>query len=158
MNGWRRRCCSWWYFHPWRRNAGRGRWSLFQRAELDINRGWRREVSGKSYQFSNVGLTGNLRVTPSAWAFVTYSGLRNYRYYRNRLVPEDVFDSLLRQGLRAGLNVAKPGGFGAHAGFGMSLKESDPLHPDLDIANAYSFNGGVRHSRFLRGLSVGIVG
>jgi len=140
------------------RFAGRGRWSLFQRAELDINRGWRREATGKSYQFSNIGLTGNLRVAPSTWAFVTYSGLRNYRYYRNRLVPEDIFDSLLRQGLRAGLNVAKPGGFGATAGFGMSLKEQDPLNPDLDIANAYSFNGGVRHSNLFRGISGGLDG
>ena len=140
------------------RFAGGGRWSVFQRAELDINRGWREEVTGKGYQFSNIGLTGNLKVTPSTWAFVSYSGLRNYRYYRNRLVPEDVFDSLLRQGLRAGLNVAKPGGFGATAGFGMNLKERDPLHPDLDIANAYSFNGGVRHSNLFRGLSVGLDG
>jgi hypothetical protein len=140
------------------RFAGGGRWSVFQRAELDIHRGWREEVSGKSYQLSNIGLTGNLRVSPSTWAFVSYSGLRNYRYYRNRLVPEDVFDSLLHQGLRAGLNVSKPGGFGATAGFGMSLKEPDPLHPDLDIANAYSFNGGVRHSNLFRGISVGLDG
>jgi hypothetical protein len=140
------------------RFAGGGRWSVFQRAELDIHRGWREELTGKSYQFSNIGLTGNLRVSPTTWAFVSYSGLRNYRYYRNRLVPEDVFDSLLRQGLRAGINVSKPGGFGATAGFGMSLKEQDPLHPELDIANAYSFNGGVRHSSLIRGLSVGLDG
>jgi hypothetical protein len=54
--------------------------------------------------------------------------------------------------------VAKPGGFGATAGFGMNLKERDPLHPDLDIANAYSFNGGVRHSNLFRGISVGLDG
>ena len=140
------------------RFAGGGRWSLSQRAELDVNRGWRREATGKSHQFSNIGLTGSLKVSPSSWAFLSYSGLRNYRYYRNRLVPEDVFDSLLRQGLRAGLNVAKPGGFGATAGFGLSLKEQDPLHPELDIANAYSFNGGVRHSNLVRGISVGLDG
>jgi hypothetical protein len=40
----------------------------------------------------------------------------------------------------------------------MSLKEQDPLHPDLDIANAYSFNGGVRHSNLFHGLSVGLNG
>ena len=58
-------------------------------------------------------------MTPSAWAFVSYDGLRNYRYYRNRVVPEEVFDDLLHQGLRAGVNVSRPGGFGATAGFGM---------------------------------------
>ena len=118
------------------------RWSLFQRAELDLNSGWRQEVTGQSTQLSNVSLSGNLRVTPSAWAFVSYDGRRNYRYYRNRVVPEEVFDDLLHQGLRAGVNLSRPGGFGATAGLGMSLKEPDPRHPELDIANAYSGNAG----------------
>jgi hypothetical protein len=135
------------------------RWSLFQRAELDLNTGWRQEITGKSTQFSNVSLSGNLRVSPSAWAFVSYDGRRNYRYYQNRYVPEDLFDDLLHSGLRAGLNLSRPGGFGATAGFGMSLKEPDPRHPELDIANAYSFNAGVRHSNvFSSGFSVGLDG
>jgi hypothetical protein len=139
---------------------GKGsRWSLFQRAELDLNTGWRQEVTGNSTQFSNVSLSGNLRVTPSAWVFVSYDGRRNYRYYRNRLVPEEVFDNLLHQGLRAGVNLSRPGSFGATAGFGMSLKEPDPRYPELDIANAYSGNLGVRHANaFSSGFSVGLDG
>ena len=135
------------------------RWSIFERAELDLNTGWRKEVTGSSTQLSNVSLSGNLRVTPSAWAFVSYDGRRNYRYYVNRVVPEDVFDDLLHQGLRAGLNLSKPGGFGATAGVGMSLKEKDPRHPELDVANAYSGHAGVRHMNlFSSGFSVGIDG
>jgi len=135
------------------------RWSLFERAELDLNTGWRQEVTGKSYQFSNVSLSGNLRVASSAWAFVSYDGRRNYRYYLNRVVPEEVFDDLLHQGLRAGVNVSRAGGFGATAGFGMSLKEPDPRNPELEIANAYSFNAGVRHANlFSSGFSAGIDG
>jgi hypothetical protein len=135
------------------------RWSLFQRAELDLNRGWRKDVSGKSYQLSNVSFSGNLRMTSTASAYLSYDGLRNYRYFRNRIVPEEVFDDLLYQGLRAGFNVARPGGFGATAGFGMSLKEPDKRNPELDIANAYSFNAGVRHANvFSSGFSAGIDG
>jgi hypothetical protein len=133
------------------------RWSIFERAELDLNSGWRKEVTGKSTQLSNVSLSGNLRVAPSAWAFVSYDGRRNYRYYQNRYVPEEVFDDLLHTGLRAGLNLSRPGGFGATAGFGMSLKEPDPRHPELDIANAYSGNLGVRHADVF-GFSVGLDG
>ena len=133
------------------------RWSLFERAELDLNRGWRKELSGSSLQLSNVSLSGTLRLVSSATAFVAYDGRRNYRYYQNRLVPEEVFDDLLHQGLRAGVNMFRPGGFGATASVGMSLKEKDPRHPELDIANAYSFNGGVRHSSlFGSSLSVGL--
>ena len=41
----------------------------------------------------------------------------------------------------------------------MSLKEPDPRHPELDIANAYSFNAGVRHANlFSSGFSAGIDG
>jgi hypothetical protein len=138
---------------------GRGRWSLFERAELDLNTGWRKDLAGSSTQLSNVSLSGNLRVTSTAWAFVSYDGRRNYRYYVNRIVPEDVFDDLLHQGLRAGLNLSRPGGFGATAGFGMSLKEPDPRHPELDVANAYSGNAGVRHTNlFGSGFSVGVDG
>jgi hypothetical protein len=139
------------------RFSGGGRWSVFERAEVDLNSGWRQEATGKSLQLSNVSLSGNLRLASTAWAFVSYDGRRNYRYYLNRLVPEEVFDDLLHQGLRAGLNYSKPGGFGATAGFGMSLKEPDPRHPELNVANAYSFNGGLRHAS-LFGLSVGIDG
>ena len=133
------------------------RWSLFQRAELDVNRGWRQELSGSSLQLSNLSLSGNLRVGRSANAFVSYDGRRNYRYYQNRLVPEEVFDNLLHQGLRAGLNAYRPGGFGATAGVGMSLKEDDPRHPELNLANAYSASLGVRHANLLgSGFSVGL--
>ena len=107
-------------------------------------------------QLSNVSLSGNLRVGRSANAFVSYDGRRNYRYYQNRLVPEEVFDDLLHQGLRAGLNFARRGGFGATASVGMSLKEKDPRHPELDLANAYSANAGVRHGDLLGGFSVGL--
>jgi hypothetical protein len=127
------------------RFGGGSRWSLFQRAELDLNTGWRKDVSQSSVQLSNVSLSGNLRLTRTANAFVSYDGRRNFRYYQNRLVPEEVFDDLLHQGLRAGINLFRPGGFGATVGAGMSLKEQDPRHPELNIANAYSMNAGVRH-------------
>ena len=72
-------------------------------------------------------------------------------------MPEEVFDDLLHQGLRAGLSFARPGGFGATASAGMSLKERDPRHPELNLANAYSVNAGVRHGALL-GFSVGLDG
>ena len=133
------------------------RWSLFQRTELDVNRRWRKDLSGSSLQLSNASLSGSLRLGPWANAFLSYDGRRNYRYYQNRLVPEEVFDDLLHQGLRAGVNVFRPGGFGATAGVGMSLKQGDPRHPELNLANAYSANAGIRHANLLRsGFSAGL--
>jgi len=139
------------------RLARGSRWSLFQRAELDLNRGWREELTGKSQQLSNVSLSANLRLSGSASAFVSYNGRRNYRYQRNRLVSEELFDNLFYQGLRAGVNVTRPQGLGFTLGGGMSLREPDPRHPELNLANAYSVNGGLRHQS-LWGLAVGVDG
>ena len=87
------------------------------------------------------------RRRPSAWAFVSYDGRRNYRYY---LQPR-----------RPGGGVRRPAPPGAAGGgerlpgraasaprpaSGCRLKEPDPRNPELDIANAYSFNAGVRHA------------
>jgi hypothetical protein len=139
---------------------GRGsRFWLFERAELDLNRGLLQEVTGKSVQLSNVSLSANLRLSATDSAFASYDGRRNYRYSQNRHVPEEVFDDLLHQGVRAGIHHSQSGGFGASAGFGMNLKESDPRHPELNLANAYSFNASLRHARFLSsGVSVRLDG
>ena len=41
----------------------------------------------------------------------------------------------------------------------MSLKEKDPLHPELNLANAYSLNAGLRHDDlFSSGISIGLDG
>jgi hypothetical protein len=130
---------------------------LFQHAELDVNRGWRQELTGKSTQLSNVSVSGNLRLSASSTAFLSYDGLRNYRYYQNRDVPEAIFDDLLRQGLRAGLNVSGRSGLGLAANVGVRLREADPARPELEKANAYSAALGVRHSR-LRGGSLSLAG
>jgi hypothetical protein len=141
------------------RLAHGSRWSFFERAELDFNRGWRQELTGKSQQLSNVSLSASFRMSGSSSAFVSYNGRRNYRYQRNRLVPESLFDNLFYQGLRAGLNVMRPHGLGLTLGAGMSLREPDPRHPELNLANAYSVNGSLRHDSLLgSGLAVGIDG
>ncbi len=135
------------------------RLSLFERAELDLNRGWRKELTGKSAQLTNVSLSGNLRLADTLSAFASYDGRRNYRTYLNRLIPEDLFDDLLHQGVRAGLSWYQPHGLGGSLGFGASLKAQDPRHPELELANAYSLNAGLRHDDlFSSGISAGLDG
>ena len=63
------------------RFSGGGRWSIFERAELDLNTGWRKEVTGNSTQLSNVSLSANLRVAsryhssqPGIWWISTMPG------------------------------------------------------------------------------------
>jgi len=135
------------------------RFSFLERAELDLNTGWRKDLTGKSAQLTNVSLSANLRLEDALSMYASYDGRRNYRYVSNRVVPAEVFDDLLHQGLRAGLNWYRPRSLGASVGFGMSLKENDPLHPELNIANAYSLSAALRRDDvFAPGVSIGLDG
>jgi len=135
------------------------RWSLFERAEVDFNRGWRQELAGESYQLSNLSLSTSLRLSPTGSVFASYDSRRNYRAFWNRDVPENAFDALLHQGLRAGFNYGGARGASVSGSFGLRFKETSLAFPELDSANSYSVNANVRHgnlwaSRLSAGLDV----
>lgn len=127
------------------------RWSLFQRAEVDVNRGWRRELTGRSYQLSNLSLASSLRLNPAASLTVSYDNRRTYRDFFNRDVPETIFDRLLHQGLRASVYFGQPRGVSVSAGAGIIFDQGPTA------SKAYSWNGSVRHGEVL-GLTVGLDG
>ena len=134
---------------------GSGAVSVFERAEVDINRGWRRELSDHDYQLSNVSVAANLRFSPSATAVLSYDSLRNYRDYLTRAVPEQIFDDLLHQGYRASLYLGKGYGLNATAGFGLRLADRNSVTSRL-ASNAYSYNAGLRHGNlFGKDMSLG---
>lgn len=128
----------------------RGGLSFFERAELDWNRGWRRDLSGASVQLSNLSASLAYRITPSAQAVLSYDRHQNYRSQWNRTVPEALFDDLLHQGLRGSLSL---GGSGLlfTAGGGVRFKDRSTA------LNAYSANLGL-HSSDLFGLRASLDG
>ena len=99
--------------------------SIFERAELDLNNGWRSAVTSSQTQLTNVSISVNYRFTRQTSLQVAYDGRRTYRDYFNRNVPENVFDELLHQGFRATLSHAKPQGLFASVGGGYRLREGD---------------------------------
>lgn len=129
------------------------RWSVFQRTEVDLNRGWRRDLADRAYQISTVSVSTNYRFSSSTSLAVSYDSRKNYRDHLNRLVPEVIFDDLQHQGLRASLYFGRPYGMSVSASFGVRFKEK------ASNSDAYSFNGGVRHDNlFSTGFSIGIDG
>ena len=114
------------------------RFSFIQYGELDLNRGWRREVAGTSYQVSNLSLAANLRASKGTSFVLSYDGRKNYRYYLNRGVPEEVFDDLLHQGLRASVYTSQRQGWTFGGGGGVRFKN------DREPVNAYSANLNLR--------------
>jgi hypothetical protein len=79
------------------------RWSLFQRAEIDLNRDWRQAATGTSNQISNAYLSASFQLSKQWRASVSYDQHRNYLTWETRPLPEDVFNRFLRQGARASL-------------------------------------------------------
>jgi hypothetical protein len=129
------------------------RFSLVQRGELDLNRGWRREAAGTAYQISNLSIAANWRASRGSSFVLSYDGRKNYRYYLNRGVPEEVFDDLLHQGLRASFYAARPQGLSVNLGGGVRFRN------DRDPVNAYSANLGIRHANaFSSRVSLGVDG
>jgi hypothetical protein len=133
------------------------RWNLFERAELDLNRGWRKELAGESAQLSTLSLSTSYRTSPTTSLFASYDSRRNYRAFWNRDVPENVFDDLLHQGLRAGLTYGRALGVSVSGSLGVRFKEQSQAFPELDQANAYSVNASIRHGNlWSRRVSVGL--
>jgi hypothetical protein len=84
------------------------RWTFFQRAEVDVNRGWRQELSGSASQLSNLSLTATARLSKSTRFSLAYDRFEQYRTEETRALPEDLFNDLQRQGLRANFQFGNP--------------------------------------------------
>lgn len=116
-----------------------GRWSFYQRAEVDLNKGWREELAPSSTQLSNFSLTTNARISRYSRFSLSYDRFERYRTEETREIPEDLFDDLARQGLRARVTIGRPSGlsFSIQAG----LRDRDD-----EMDDSVSFGGGVRHN------------
>jgi hypothetical protein len=119
-----------------------GKWHFFQRAEVDVNRDWREQITGDSSQLTNLSLSSSYMATRSTRLVASYDQFQNYRNADNRYTPEDLFNDYLRQGLRAGVyvNGRKLGG---SVLLGMRDQEGDE-------DATYSFAGSVRYAPLRR--------
>ncbi len=126
-----------------------GRWSLYQRAEIDLNNGWREEVAGKSSQLSNLALTLNTEISRFSRFSLSYDRWERYLTEESRSLDEEFFDDLLRQGLRARYSYSKPRGmsFSIYAGY---------RDREGDKENTTSFGGALRYANLANlGIAIG---
>ena len=112
--------------------------SFYQRAEVDLNRGWRATVAESPYQLSYLSVSANMRLAQTASMLLSYDSRRRYRDFYTRNVPENVFDNLLHQGFHLGFYQGRGNGMNFSGSVGVRLK-------DQEAQNAYSFNAGARH-------------
>ena len=125
--------------------------SLYQRAEVDLNRGWRARRDGESLP----ALVPLRLGQPARWPrpprmLLSYDSRRRYRDFYTRNVPENVFDNLLHQGFHLGFYQGQGYGMNFSGSVGVRLK-------DQESQNAYSFNAGARHGNlFGKNITLGL--
>jgi hypothetical protein len=101
------------------------RWNFFQSSEIEINRGWRKEKSGKSLAISNLFISGRGRFGKYLSAGLSIDNRKNYWTYELKSLADSLFDDILRRGLRADLSI-KPGkGYFISPNFGYNKRSSD---------------------------------
>jgi hypothetical protein len=66
--------------------------------EMDVNRGWKRDVGQPALQATGTFATTNVRVGPALSLRAGYDNRRNVWLYRDRTTPENLFDDRYRQG------------------------------------------------------------
>ena len=115
-----------------------GRWSVFQRAEVDMNQGWRKELSESSTQLSLFSLTVNAQLTAASRLSISYDRNERYRTEDTRYLPDELFDELARQGLRARLVFGKVRGL--QVSFNGGVRQRDD-----DEDDTYSYGLGLLH-------------
>ncbi|MCB1007413.1 MAG: hypothetical protein KDB94_00825 [Acidobacteria bacterium] len=125
------------------------RWWIFQRAEIDLNRGWRREETGSSSQVTNAALSGSLRLSRSLRATLSYDQRRSYLTWENRpVLPEEVFTRLFREGGRLALEWQS-------RGWSASLGGGQERARDIDDPTASAFLSLLKGGAFGRPLLLG---
>lgn len=140
------------YLYVQSRFGWRGRWSIYQQAELDFNRDWRLEATGETYQLSNLSFAGTVRFSSRFRGSLSWDQRRRFRDIETREIPDEVFDDLLREGVRATLYFHGHRGLNFSLGVGRNGGEGDT--PSLDSLSASINHGNVFGKAVFLGLDV----
>ena len=116
---------------------------IYQSSELSINRGWRKEASGTSYQLSNLLVNLQYNFSRSINANIGYDNRQNVYNYYNRSTPDSLFDDAMREGYRAGVNFRLPMSLrlSTNANFRFQndgTKPSEYLNAGINTANLFN--------------------
>jgi len=117
-------------------------WSAFQSAEIDLNRGWKKDRTGKNLSLTNFYFSARHRIIRPISVGISYDVRKNYMTYELRSVADSLFDENLRQGLRGDISFRLPDGYLFVAGFGLQKKSTDSKP-------TYSYSAGLNKRDFL---------
>ncbi len=116
-----------------------GKIFLYSNMELDLNRDWRREKSGRTLALSSLWLNGSYRFNEQWQLNMGLNTRQNYYTYRYRSVADSLFDTANRTGIRASADYNPVPGTRFSAGAGLQ---------DISRINVQSQNWYFRFNQF----------
>lgn len=129
------------YLSVYGRQGSGSRWSLYERAELDVNRDWKAVDGTDRYQVSNVLLSGSYSLNKALRLGVTYDQRRQVRRIDDRFTPEQEFDDSLREGVRFTVYLGSSA-LRANASVGQRRRQGSP-------ERSLTYNGSIFHSNVM---------
>lgn len=121
-----------------------GAFSLYQSAELDINRGWRSERASQSLALTNLFLQGSYRASDRVTYNLGYDNRQSYYTWDLRNQDEAFFESQTRRGFRASVSAKLFRDLRLNAGGGLNTREGedDTRNWYLNLYEPDLFRGG----------------
>ena len=113
-----------------------GCWNLYQSMELDLNRQWRKEKTGKDVSLTSLYLSGQVWLSKGLSATMSYDNRRNYYIYEYRTLADSLFDDAFRQGLRLRFNYRFLKNYRFYLSGGLRQR-------DAEERLTYSYSGGI---------------
>jgi hypothetical protein len=108
--------------------------NVVQSAELDVNRGWRREAAGHGMGLSSLALTGRWQASGRVALNLGYDDREPVRTWETRDLPDSLFTDAGRRGLSAGANLR--GGGGRSCDLRGSVRRDDRTGDDVVSGSA----------------------
>jgi hypothetical protein len=134
-------------------SASSRRVTLYALQEVDVNRGWKREVGEPAVSLTSSFATVQIR--PADWLSVNggVDNRRNVRLYRDYVSPETEFDDAFRQGVWGGLSLTRfrlRAGADARVSRGGSAGSADYYTGSLglDAVTRFRLEARLRSTRF----------
>ncbi len=122
--------------------SGGNRWSLYQSAELDINRKWRKDLTDENISLTNIYVSARVNVTDWLSASLTYDNRKNYFTYEIRSLADSLFDDALRYGYQASFNLKPIKDLTIYTTLGSRKRQ--PYNE-----NTYSYTTGLNKNNFI---------
>ncbi len=121
-----------------------GAFSLYQSAELDINRGWRSERASQSLALTNLFIQGAYRASDRITYNLGYDNRQSYYTWDLRNQDEAYFESQTRRGFRASIAAKLFRNLHLNAGGGQNTLtgEDDTRNWYLNLYDPELFKGG----------------